>query len=1268
MKQNNNTLLKKTSPAPSICLLPPASCLIKYMLILSIIFSTTAIADYGYDDSPEFQLNLLTLPLGGAYDYADSGSFSLNLYPVNRAWADSGAFSFDSGGVWNPSGFEGVVKDFSTGLGVESATVSLTGETDASTDSQGFFTFGSPAPGTKTLTVTHPDYYLISSQVTVAGNSGSQQSIVMIPKGNTTNPVVVDISNSFCGNGKHVYYLDGISLDQTFTASIDWNGHTPGKVRWITPSGTYDQPCTTPVFAEVSKSFNVGTDFGVGGNLQVIAISGDLSKSAGMKANFDVIESPPCIPHGLIKPNIWGNTLSYNGTFSLRWPNFDAELPDNPNVWNAENQAGIKSIGSCTFNTIVSVDAEVSGEGACSIKLKTDALKQKDAFRLGGIGIDAQVWANIYLNYEDTWLPGGGIGGSFSTEKKFGPKYWIVTAGPVPIPFYFKGVFEAVLQAELGIQSIGGAEGFIFSGEISPQASLEVILGCGISDVAAVEGFFKGTLGLTAQFPDTPVIKEHFFTLDGGFRAYLLIFKYEKNFLHLEWPGSESAPMMLKSAPLESGSMQVIDRDYLNDNYAVWHPSASKLMRMDSMSLDPVQSLQAQTVTEQVLQTNVFGQSDPQIITSNGTKCLVWLYDDPARNPLDRTMLVYSINDGSGWTAPAPVEDDGTADFGPSLAVDPDGNFICVWADASQLIPEGNDLIYLADKLDITAAVYDPVSGTWTAAALTSAVGLDYNPKCAIDTSGQMFVTWIHDENSDMLAELGPVTNDIISSQWNGITWLAPQTAASVSGIITYSDIEYIGTDRYVVFSLDTDSDLQTDSDSELFILDDSSGSWSLPLQLTNDTNADSNPQFVKSSSDVLLLWARDGKIVSSDDLAGLSTITEVVAQEGSSGQRSFVSAVSPADNISVIWNDPSDQGSDLYTATYDAAMGTWSQPVQMTAGRDMERAVSASYLDASTLSLAYNKVQIVESGGIIDSGTVDLCAADYSISSDVSVIADTLAISDPNAASGDSVILSVDVMNKGDVAVSDIPVAFYLGDPAAGNQIGDTQIISGALPAGSTDVVAVAWTLPETSVPLTVTAVIDPDTQIEDRNRSNNTISTSILMPDLIVSDIVSQKTGPKQRTITARVMNVGVTPAANISVSLRKDAEDGEPMTSFLIPVLAAGAYQDVVFEWDISGMDFDVSLVAVYAIADQNNNIPESNNSNNTFFAQLRVTDLADFTDSGIVDIEDLRVLTSGWLGESNHTADIAPDGGDGNVDLTDFARLAEKWMSQQTWYQQ
>jgi len=60
-------------------------------------------------------------------------------------------------------------------------------------------------------------------------------------------------------------------------------------------------------------------------------------------------------------------------------------------------------------------------------------------------------------------------------------------------------------------------------------------------------------------------------------------------------------------------------------------------------------------------------------------------------------------------------------------------------------------------------------------------------------------------------------------------------------------------------------------------------------------------------------------------------------------------------------------------------------------------------------------------------------------------------------------------------------------------------------------------------------------------------------------------------------------------------------------------------------------------------------------------IRRYNLADLNRSGLVDLEDFSILSGQWLREPNEvSADIAPTGGDGWVDLADLAELADNWL--------
>ena len=257
---------------------------------------------------------------------------------------------------------------------------------------------------------------------------------------NREAPVIVDVRSAYCEKAKHVYYIEGVWLHQDFTVEVDWRKSTAGHVRWYRS----DRLVATDYVGgnTARRSFNMGTNFAHGERLYVQAVTANGIESEKYAVNFDVIESPPCVPIELLTAEIGNVGLTYvTPGFSLRWPNFDAELPENDNVLNPENTAGIRSIGTTSFDTIVEVSAEIDGStGTCTIGIKTDKLGkkewenktlQKGALKLAGVDIDAQLWVNIVLVYQSRWVAGGGIGWEVVATKEFGPKYLIFMDHPV---------------------------------------------------------------------------------------------------------------------------------------------------------------------------------------------------------------------------------------------------------------------------------------------------------------------------------------------------------------------------------------------------------------------------------------------------------------------------------------------------------------------------------------------------------------------------------------------------------------------------------------------------------------------------------------------------------------------------------------------------------------------------------------------------------------------------------------------------------------------
>jgi len=190
------------------------------------------------------------------------------------------------------------------------AQVTIAGRPNQLTNAQGWFTFEQVPAGEYTLTISKRGYATTTKSVSVIDASDTSVVVAMTPAPEDLN--VVEIRGKYCNTGKPAYYLDGVGLTETFTATIDWRDYTPGTVRWITPKQIYDDSTTG---SNVARSFDMGNDFGSGGTLKVVAIAaGGAVQSLESRANFLVIPPPPLtdwISGVVYQPVSGGEELQY---------------------------------------------------------------------------------------------------------------------------------------------------------------------------------------------------------------------------------------------------------------------------------------------------------------------------------------------------------------------------------------------------------------------------------------------------------------------------------------------------------------------------------------------------------------------------------------------------------------------------------------------------------------------------------------------------------------------------------------------------------------------------------------------------------------------------------------------------------------------------------------------------------------------------------------------------------------------------------------------
>jgi hypothetical protein len=338
-----------------------------------------------------------------------------------------------------------------------------------------------------------------------------------------------------------------------------------------------------------------------------------------------------------------------------------------------------------------------------------------------------------------------------------------------------------------------------------------------------------------------------------------------------------------------------------------------------------------------------------------------------------------------------------------------------------------------------------------------------------------------------------------------------------------------------------------------------------------------------------------------------------------------------------------------------------WSAVVQMTDNRDMERSITAVYSAGDTLELAYNKVHIEDANGLDAFGQVDLCAYEYPIGSDLTVTADNITIDDPNAVPDDTVTLQATIANIGDIAVSNIPVAFYCGETADPcNQIDLTQMISGNLAAGNEVITSVSWTIPESNEPLNLIVVIDPNLQIEDKDRQNNSASVKMFGANISVENVVIDQDVDRNFYITADIVNSGFVPVSESLECAIVDSND--PNTVFDTQQIAIpDPNQSHTITLTAACEDLDYGFNEVKLVVDPNDQLDESSKVDNVRTLTLKNAVPGDFVIDGVIDELDLKVLVSQWLQEPGiPSADIAPWPKDGIINMLDFALLAERWL--------
>lgn len=126
------------------------------------------------------------------------------------------------------------------------------------------------------------------------------------------------------------------------------------------------------------------------------------------------------------------------------------------------------------------------------------------------------------------------------------------------------------------------------------------------------------------------------------------------------------ASQTVSSKAMENAGFRL--REAYSDNESVWLPPETSVMSAFSES------------SSYTLESDAYEHPDVQILKlSDGTVFMAFLDSDSSKDELERTVLKYSVYKDGKWSNPVAVQNDGTADFQPSICAMNDGKVMISW-------------------------------------------------------------------------------------------------------------------------------------------------------------------------------------------------------------------------------------------------------------------------------------------------------------------------------------------------------------------------------------------------------------------------------------------------------------------------------------------------------------------------------------------------------------------------------------------------------------
>ena len=745
-----------------------------------------------------------------------------------------------------------------------------------------------------------------------------------------------------------------------------------------------------------------------------------------------------------------------------------------------------------------------------------------------------------------------------------------------PVPCYAEVGFTADFQAQLNLLMNADAKKFMPSGTLKGDIALDIGAGAGVKKMFTFGGGAEGKLSPTMNFDaaNQMTSADAKFSLAGYLKVTALDFTYKHPFdpwvdkLIWQYPDpADSADLMSAD-----GQPNFIDQIYNAANYTApdlsYLEKGSEFFGAKKPGLFKRLFAPAEFLSETenpVFLSNAYEQAQPELVTwDDGTMLAVWKGYDSKYSGLNALALYYSYYDGSKWSTPAILEQDGTLD-GAFTLQKINGSAYVLWQDAGESVSDDITLDELSQKMGLNAALFNAAQQTFSVQTVAAASGAVSMLPTLCGDAEHLTAVWATNTEGDVFGQNS--ANAICTSTYSNGSWSAAETSCSGLNSIDSLAAAYdeSGT-LQIAYSVDVDGDPKTIDDMEVY----RNGT-----ALTNNGSVDSGVVYRNGT----LYWFSNGALMAEGK-------TVVSADHGLMTDRYRI--VDENGVKAVLFTQNSGLYASLYGIFYDSDSGEWGQPVALTDGSDFVTSFSAGVAKDGKLKIMANRQQVTGTSSDENPyGESSLQLLEIAPGCQLK-ITDTY-YDGGNYLAGEDLPVTLTVTNAGQAAANGVKVQFYDGSKLLYEQTFDGALQAGAI---TTMTATPAFDKAEQDRVLTV-KVIPADAENDSAQGGSTTIT--LHQNDLTVEYISWGLNENGKVMVYADVVNRGYSTSKGVTVSLRKGAVDGDVVDSVALDTLGTLGLQHASFETD--GTDGDLFYITLDGKA------ADDNGANDADFVVIR-----------------------------------------------------------------